>query len=79
MKIKMNSTQTGSVDGIRATQYEEGKEYDLTGNDGERELAGVFVAEGWAVEIKGSSKSAEPAAEAGDEVEAQVASKKAKK
>lgn len=67
MRIKMTSTQTGSVDGIRASGYVEGEEYDLTHTEGERDLARVFVQEGWATEVDGKKqpKQSEAIAEDG--------------
>lgn len=59
MHIKMTSTQIGSVDGIRAAEYAEGREYDLTNTDGERELASAFVDAGMAVEVGSKSKPQE--------------------
>ena len=46
----MLSTQKGSIDGIHLATYEAGSVHDLRGSKGERELATVFVREGWAVE-----------------------------
>jgi hypothetical protein len=43
MKIKMNKTTPGSVDGAFVMQYEAGKTYDLSGTPGERDLAKSFV------------------------------------
>lgn len=51
MKIKMLSTQKGSIDGIHLAVYETGSVHDLRSSKGERELATVFVREGWAVEV----------------------------
>lgn len=48
MKIRMLSTQKGSIDGIHLATYESGSVHDLSGSKGERELAAVFVREGWA-------------------------------
>jgi hypothetical protein len=50
MKIKMLSTQKGSIDGIHLATYEAGSVHNLSASKGERELATVFVREGWAVE-----------------------------
>lgn len=50
MKIQMLSTQNGSIDGIHLSVYKIGSVHDLTGSKGERDLAAVFVREGWAVE-----------------------------
>jgi hypothetical protein len=66
MKILMTKTAPGSIDGIRVTQYVEGAEYDLTGTEGERDLATSFVGSGVAQEVGGSKKSAEPEPEATD-------------
>jgi len=43
MKIRMLSTQNGSLDGIRVAIYEAGKEYDLSESVGARALAKAFV------------------------------------
>jgi hypothetical protein len=43
MKIKMNKTTDGSVDGATVTSYVAGKTYDLSGTPGERDLAKSFV------------------------------------
>jgi hypothetical protein len=51
MKIKMLSTQNGSIDGIRIASYEAGSVHDLSFSKGERELARAFVAAGMAVEV----------------------------
>jgi hypothetical protein len=48
VKILMLSTQHGSPDGARVHVYREGEEYDLSSTPGERDLAAVFVREGWA-------------------------------
>jgi hypothetical protein len=50
MRIRMTSTQTGSLDGIQANQYVEGQEYELTDSVGARDLARAFVGAGMAVE-----------------------------
>ena len=50
MKIKMLSTQKGSIDGIHLATYESGSVHDLSASKGERELATVFIRERWAVE-----------------------------
>lgn len=52
MKIRMLRHQYGSPDGSSLLIYEEGRQYDLTGTERERDLAAVFVREGWAVEVK---------------------------
>lgn len=51
MKIQMLSTQNGSIDGIHLSVYKTGSVHDLSASKGERELATVFVREGWAVEV----------------------------
>jgi hypothetical protein len=43
MKIRMNKTTDGSVDGAKVRTYEAGKEYDLSRTDGEIALARSFV------------------------------------
>lgn len=48
MLITMLRTQTGSRDGVLVELFRHGAEYDLTRTEGERELALVFVREGWA-------------------------------
>lgn len=50
MKIIMNKTAPGSVDGIRVREYALGTEYDLSGSAGARELAASLVASGLARE-----------------------------
>lgn len=50
MKIKMLSTQKGSINGIQVATYEAESVHDLSASKGERELAAVFVREGWAIE-----------------------------
>lgn len=59
MKIVMKESVPGSVDGINTAVYEARHEYDLTGSDGERDLAAAFVGAGFAEEVK--AKSASPA------------------
>jgi hypothetical protein len=58
MKIKMLSTQKGSIDGIHLDTYEAGSVHDLSASNGERELATVFVREGWAVDESKAIESA---------------------
>lgn len=60
MKIKMLSTQKGSIDGIHLATYEAGSVHDLRGSKGERELATVFVREGWAVESQPDTATPAP-------------------
>lgn len=48
MKIRMLKTMPGSVDGTAVRDYEAGQDYDLTATAGARDLAAVFVREGWA-------------------------------
>lgn len=63
MKIRMNATAPGSVDGIRVTTYQAGLEYDLTATAGERDLAESFVGAGMAVEIGVAPVAEEPIVE----------------
>lgn len=49
MKIKMLSTQNGSVDGIRVKSYAADTEHDLSDSVGARSLAKAFVDAGMAV------------------------------
>lgn len=51
MKIKMLSTQNGSIDGIHLSVYKAGSVHDLTGSKGERELAAAFVDASMAIEL----------------------------
>lgn len=51
MKIKMLSTQSGSIDGVRVSPYVADAEYDLTGSAGERDLAAAFIGARMAVEV----------------------------
>jgi hypothetical protein len=48
MKIQMLSTQRGSPDGVSIETYLAGENYDLTRTERTRDLARVFVREGWA-------------------------------
>lgn len=48
MKIRMLSTQRGAEDGVAVQTYEAGSEYDLGHSAGARDLAAVFLREGWA-------------------------------
>lgn len=69
MKIIMNKTAPGSVDGIRVRDYVAGAEYDLSGSAGARELAASFVASGLASEAAAQIAPAPvPAAEALEEI-----------
>jgi hypothetical protein len=58
MKIQMLSTRKGSVDGINLSVYEAGSVHDLSASKGGRELATVFVREGWAVDESKAIESA---------------------
>jgi hypothetical protein len=58
MHIRMKSTQFGTVDRRHPREFAKDTEHDLTHTDGERELAQVFVREGWAVEV-GTAAEAE--------------------
>lgn len=61
MKIRMLKTVSGSLDGIRVTTYEDGKEYDLAGTSGAISLAAAFVAAGMAAEVgRAAPVAAEP-------------------
>ena len=51
MKIKMLSTQKGSIDGIHLATYEAGSVHAMSASKGERELSAVFIREGWAIEV----------------------------
>lgn len=59
MKIRMLKTVPGSLDGIHVTTYEDGKEYDLTGTPGARDLAQAFVGARMAVEVAPATASIE--------------------
>lgn len=43
MKIRMLSTQKGSIDGIRIKEYEVGAEYELGTSPGAADLAHAFI------------------------------------
>ena len=47
----MLKTENGSIDGVRVSSYQQGKEYDLTASAGARDLARAFVGARMAVEI----------------------------
>lgn len=51
MKIKMLSTQNGSLDGIHVSVYQAGTEYDLSDSPGARSLAKAFVGAYMAIEV----------------------------
>jgi hypothetical protein len=51
MKIRMITTENGSLDGIRVSVYNAGTEYDLTDSQGARDLAAAFVGARMAVEV----------------------------
>lgn len=65
MKIRMLKAVPGSLDGIRVTVYESGKEYDLTGTDGARDLAQAFVGARMAVEVRAAAPDQQVTAPAG--------------
>lgn len=60
MKIRMLQDQQGSIDGVRVSAYENGKEYDLSDTAGAEDLAAAFVAAGFA-EPADAPKVAKPA------------------
>lgn len=67
MKITMNRSVPGSIDGIRVTDYVAGIEYDLSASPGARSLAAAFVGAGMAVEVaakQAEAKAVEPEVEA---------------
>jgi hypothetical protein len=70
MKIRMLTTENGSVDGIRVEVYSAGTEYDLSQCQGARDLAAAFVGARMAVEVAGD---ATPAPAPAPEVAAEVA------
>lgn len=51
MKLLMKKTSNGSPNGHETKRYVEGTEHDLSATPRERELAHVFIREGWAVEV----------------------------
>lgn len=51
MKIRMLTTERGSVDGVRVASYVADQEYDLTATPGARALAEAFVGAGLAEEV----------------------------
>jgi hypothetical protein len=51
MRVKMLKTVPGSPDGIVTRTFAEGSEHDLGGTAREKDLAEVFVREGWAHEV----------------------------
>ncbi len=63
MKIKMRETKRGADDGFTVREYAAGVEYDLSRTPRARDLAAVFVGEGWAEEVpdKISAPAAPPA------------------
>lgn len=61
MKIRMLSTQNGSLDGIRVKEYAVGTEHDLTSTPGARDLAKAFVGARMAIEVKPEPAPATPA------------------
>lgn len=64
MKIRMLSTRLGSPDGFSIVRYEAGEEHDLYRTERERDLAAVFVREGWAVDAAAVEVPAAPVLEA---------------
>lgn len=52
MKVKMLISMRGSRDGVFAEMFEAGSEYDLGATEKSRDLAAVFLREGWAAEVK---------------------------
>jgi hypothetical protein len=48
MRVRMLKAVQGSPDGVTVRRYEAGSEHDLSSSSGERDLAAVFVREGWA-------------------------------
>lgn len=72
MKIKMISTQNGSVDGIHVKNYAADTEHDLSDSAGARSLAQAFVDAGMAAEvIEGTIESRPDNAEPGIQIDAQ--------
>lgn len=51
MKIKMLSTQNGSLDGIRISSYQAGSVYDLSDSPGAISLAKAFLGARMAIEV----------------------------
>lgn len=51
MRVRMKRTVPGAADGFTVVQFKEGEEYDLTQTPRSKDLAQVFVREGWAEEI----------------------------
>jgi hypothetical protein len=49
MRIRMTQTVRGSPDGSASLTYQVDTEHDLSHTPRERELADVFLREGWAV------------------------------
>lgn len=60
--IRMKSNHTGSPDGVAVKSYEAGKSYSLDATPGERDLAGVFVKNGWAELVPQQGPAPAPAA-----------------
>jgi hypothetical protein len=58
MKVRMKKTVDGAPDGTLVKTFVEGSEHDLTHTARSRDLAQVFVREGWAVEV-GTAAEAE--------------------
>lgn len=55
MKIRMLTTENGSIDGIRVQSYEAETVHDLSDTAGGRDLAAAFVGAGMAVEVAGET------------------------
>lgn len=51
MKLRMTKASNGSPNGHETKHYAAGTEHDLSSTPRERELAEVFLREGWAVEV----------------------------
>ena len=51
MRIRMKATVFGSRDGAATEQFKAGTEHELLHTARERELAKVFVREGWADQV----------------------------
>ena len=60
MKIRMLSTQDGSVNGITVTTYEQGNTYDLMDTPGELSLAKAFVEAGMAEDVSNAPDNPAP-------------------
>jgi len=58
MKIRMISSEMGSIDGARVAPYAAGTEHDLSESAGARDLAAAFVEAGMAEEVHPEAKPA---------------------